>query len=241
MSVTHDPDWWRKRKAEAVERKKRIPARSSSGDTILIVTEGTVTEPSYLGELHAMMRLAAVKVVVMPSANSAPLAVVRTAAELASKQRLKARRKQLGISAPEKFDQVWAVIDTDVPLRQGTWGEVVNEAVRHGVLLAHSTPCFEFWLLLHLGFWTPYLASSSHACQRLGTALGYSYLKDAGSVKRVVFEILDSWPIAVRHANRVRNFHAQNGTPSPANPSTDVDQLVIALNSAAAPPYRIPL
>lgn len=44
------PDWWKAPKAASLERKKRAAqagATAKPGDTFLIVTEGTVTEPVY--------------------------------------------------------------------------------------------------------------------------------------------------------------------------------------------------
>jgi hypothetical protein len=239
MSHGYDEDWWKKAKAESIERRKRASAITPSGDAILVVTEGTVTEPTYFKALRAKLRLATVRFEIVPGHTSAPLTVVRTAASLASEQIRKSRRGELSLSAPRKFDQTWAVLDTDVPVVSGTWPDVVAEAAQLGVLLASSTPCFEFWLVLHLKFCTPYLATSLKAQQYLEGELGHAYRKDAPSAATVVERILNSWSTAVKNAQRVRQYHIENNTAHPANSSSEVDQLVLALNSAAASPYRI--
>jgi hypothetical protein len=78
------------------------------------------------------------------------------------------------------------VIDTDAAVKDGLWLEVESAAKRLHVLLAHSTPSFEFWLLLHLLYCTPYLESSAHAEQRFEQELEFAYSKKKVEVRRVI-------------------------------------------------------
>jgi hypothetical protein len=238
MTDEWDLDWWRKAQAESIQRRGKTQPTAPTGDTILVVTEGTVTEPIYFEALRDALRLSAVKIVIAFGNTSAPLSVVQTAANKAQEQKRKKGRGKLGISEPEKFDQVWAVIDTDAAVRDGLWQEVGAAAKKHRVLLAHSTPSFEFWLLLHLRYCTPCLQSSAHAEQRLEQELGFTYNKKKGEVQRVIQRVLPTWPTAVNNAKKVREHHKECGTVLPADPSTDVDLMVWAFNLAAALPYR---
>jgi hypothetical protein len=237
MSNDWDANWWRKAKAESIQRKSR-QSSISSGDTFLLVTEGTVTEPTYFKALRAALRLRAIKVVVAEGDTSAPRSVVETAARLAKEQKRKKKRGTQGMSEPDGFDQVWAVIDTDAAVRDGVWHEVEVIARKHHVKLAYSTPCFEFWLLLHLCYCTPSLGSSTSAEGRLQEELGYPYEKNSDAAQKVTEQLLPKWPDAVKHAQMVRKHHEQIGNALPANPSTDVDRLTVVLNVAAAPPYQ---
>jgi len=116
----------------------RRPRRASK--LILVVTEGTETEPRYLGSLRAFLRLGGLKV--KSATTSAPLQVVRDAIRL----REEAARQALRTSFQEPFDEVWAVFDDD---QRGNIREAIEMAAQNGVMLAFSRPCFELWLLLH--------------------------------------------------------------------------------------------
>jgi hypothetical protein len=104
MSDEWDPDWWRKAQAESIQRKGKIQPTAPTGDAILVVTEGTVTEPTYFEALRDALRLSTIRIVIGPGTTSAPLSVVQTAADQAREQKRKRRRGKLGISELEKFD-----------------------------------------------------------------------------------------------------------------------------------------
>jgi hypothetical protein len=145
----------------------------------------------------------------------------------------------LGISEPAKFDHVWAVVDTDVAERNNIWNDVRQLATAKKVLLAHSTPCFEYWLLLHCGFTTRAdLVDGSAAKSALKRTLNLDYSTNEQIAKKAISTFVLKWPEAVAHAEKVRLHHANARTPSPANPSTEVDRLARALNDSAAPHFR---
>lgn len=231
-----DHDWWRKEKALSIERKKeaaRPTALAQPGETFLIVTEGVVTEPIYFDLLRKDLQHSAVRVKVQPGDESDPRHVIETAAREAKDQIRRAKKGTLGISEPAKFDQVWAVIDTDVAVRQGFWSEVENLAKARKVRLAHSTPCFEFWLLVHLEYTTRGLRDGIAAKTAIRHALGRDYSTNEEVACEALKTLISLWPTAVVHAERVRAHHEAAQTPAPANPSTDVDRLARALNDSA--------
>ena len=129
-------------------------ALAKPGDAFLIVTEGTVTEPVYFDLLLRDLHLSVVRIKVQPGDASDPRHVILTAEREAKEQLRKARKGVLGINEPAKFDHVWAVVDTDVAVRNHIWNDVKQLAAARKVKLAHSTPCFEFWLLLHFAGFT---------------------------------------------------------------------------------------
>ena len=234
-----NPDWWRQAKAASLERKRRRATESSlakPGDAFLIVTEGTVTEPVYIGLLVRDLQLSIVRIKVQPGDYSAPHQVILTAERIAAEQVRKAKKGRLAINEPGKFDQVWAVIDTDVAQREEKWNEVEQLARAKNVRLAHSTPCFEFWLLIHLvGFTTRTdLIDGDHAKAAVKEALGRAYSTNEEIARAVLPFFMDKWAEAVGFADQVRQHHHYVPNPPPANPSTDVDLLVRALNESAA-------
>ena len=236
-----NPEWWREAKAASLERRRRSAAGAAlakPGDAFLIVTEGTVTEPVYFDLLCRDLQLSVVRVKVQPGDASDPRRVIHTAELEAKEQVRKARKGVLGFHEPAKFDHVWAVVDTDVAVRMNFWNDVWQLAAARKVNLAHSTPCFEFWLLLHIGYTTRTdLVDGDRAKRALREALGRDYSTNEGVAKEVFPTILLKWPQAVSHAEQVRCHHQGSATSQPANPSTEVDRLVRAMNDSA-PEHR---
>ncbi len=234
----YDPDWWKATKAASIERKRRQAASASAtaspGDTFLIVTEGTVTEPVYFEFLKGDLQLYAVHVVVMPGWASDPRRVVETAAEKVKDHQRRRKKGLLSVTEPQKYDHVWGVIDTDVAVRMGFWNQVMQLAASKKVKLAHSTPCFEYWLLLHLDDTTRGDLVDGNAAKRaLRVALGRDYSTNEETAREAMPLFIPHWPNAVKHAMRVRRHHHEAATPAPANPSTEVDILVQALSYSA--------
>jgi hypothetical protein len=219
--------------------RKRLAAAASllakPGDAFLIVTEGTVTEPVYFDLLLCDLQLSVVRIKVQPGDASDPRHVIRTAEREAKEQIRKAKKGVLGINEPPKFDHVWAVVDTDVAVRMGFWNDVQQFAKSRKVTLAHSTPCFEFWLLLHLvGFTTRAdLVDGDAAKSAVKHALGRDYSTNEETAKEAIASFISKWPESVGYAERVRRHHHDAATPQPANPSTEVDRLVRAMNDSA--------
>lgn len=233
-----NPHWWLEAKAASLERKRRAVAASAlakPGDAFLIVTEGTVTEPIYFDLLLRDLQLSVVRIKVQPGDASDPRHVINTAAREAKAQVRKYKKGVLGIYEPAKFNHVWAVVDTDVAVRKGFWNDVQQLAAARKVTLAHSTPCFEFWLLLHLvGFTTRAdLVDGAAAKSAVKHAFGRDYSTNEETAKEAIATFFSKWPEAVGHAEKVRRHHQGAATHQPANPSTEVDRLVRALNDSA--------
>jgi RloB-like protein len=232
----YDPNWWRAEKALSIERKARRAAPAAlakPGDAFLIVTEGEVTEPVYFELLRCELDLLVVRIKVLPGDATDPRSVVLTAERLAKEQQRKARKGLLGISEPSKFDHVWAVVDTDVAVRNKIWNDVQQLATARKVKLAHSTPCFEFWLLLHFGFTTRALGDGAAAKTAVKHALNRDCSTNKETAREAMSSFLSKWPGAVRRSEAVRRHHADARTPIPANPSTEVDRLARALYDSA--------
>tara|TARA_B110001469_G_scaffold81371_1_gene76986 strand:+ start:8713 stop:9441 length:729 start_codon:yes stop_codon:yes gene_type:complete len=230
----YDPEWYKKAAAQSLERKATSRLTAVSGDKFLIVTEGTVTEPTYFSLLRNELQLKAVDVKITPSWASDPLHVVNAAADVVTDLADRARKNKLSNDEVRKYDHVWAVIDTDVAARNGIWGDVVQLAQSKKVKLAHSTPCFEFWLLLHFGATTRSdLVDGTTAKKVVEETLGQPYSTNQKIATEVMPLFLKHWPEAVRNAEIVRKHHHDARTRSPANPSTEIDLLVRSLNDAA--------
>ncbi|MEN9632388.1 MAG: hypothetical protein RL077_792 [Verrucomicrobiota bacterium] len=243
MSTTTPKPWWQEAKELSLARKAAKPSREAGakpGDAFLIVTEGKVTEPVYFELLRKSLELSTVTVKIRPGSASYPTHVIDSAAGEVERLAKRKKRKETALNEVEKYDHVWAVIDTDVPLRKGVWPDVVQYAASKGVKLAHSTPCFEFWLLLHIQGYTTRadLLDGDAAKAAVKDVLGLEYSTNEEEAQKVIPTFLAKWPEAFVHAKRVRQHHLDAATRPPGNPSTEVDYLVCALNDAAKEHFR---
>lgn len=111
-------------------------------DRILIVTEGSKTEPLYFRMLIKELDLTTAKVQIVGDGGSAPISVVNEA-----KRRLQSDRD---------FEQIYCVFDRD---RHQSYNEALTaitvladsrEFKGKAVRAITSVPCFEFWYLLHV-------------------------------------------------------------------------------------------
>lgn len=140
-------------KVRQLARSAHKEGRRASYARILIVTEGSKTEPLYLEDIRAAYQLHSANVAVQPSQlGTAPIQVVRHALQLFEGGDL-----QKGIR-PRSFEQVYAVFDRDDhhtyfdALKQA---ESLNGTLRNddkqpvSFKAIASIPCFELWLLLH--------------------------------------------------------------------------------------------
>lgn len=139
------------------ERQKRLLERKqgqrASYDRILIVSEGSKTEPNYFREIRAAYRLHTANVEVRPSElGTAPIQVVQYAQALFEDGD---RHKNIQRRA---FEKVYAVFDRDdhdsyhdaLVLAASLDGKLRNDAKQPVSFQAiASVPSFELWLLLH--------------------------------------------------------------------------------------------
>jgi hypothetical protein len=138
------------RQQKQLERKQ---GRRASYDRILIVSEGSKTEPNYFNEIRANYRLHTANVEVRHSElGTAPIQVVQYAQELFEHGD---RHKNIQRRA---FEKVFSVFDRDnhdsyfdaLRLAESLDGKLRNDAKQPVVFQAvASVPSFELWLLLH--------------------------------------------------------------------------------------------
>lgn len=239
-----DPNWWKKERDASLVRRRELAAAASEiniGDSFLIVTEGMVTEPVYFELFLNDIELTRVKVSVIPGDASDPRQVIRTGQRLAESHAKLAARNQLSLDEPQGYDHIWAVVDTDVAVRRSFWNEVCDLAAASNVKLAQSTPCFEFWLLLHLlehPTTRADLIDGDAAKSAVKKELGIDYSTNETTARAAIASFIHEWPKAVQHAEYVRRHHETAATLRPGNPSTDIDELIRAMNDSLRPEMR---
>lgn len=200
----------------------RRPATRPSLPRILILCEGAKTEPSYFLSLVRDLDLPSVSI------RSPKRGQWLTAGITTTVQQERERDSDL--------DEVWCVLDHDERVAEiqsfRDWLEQ-NSHVKHGkkgaakIRAAISTPCFEYWLLLHFRYTNrPFhgIPGGPSACEQvireLETHLEGYRKADARTYDRCRERI----STAIRNAKRVQRLAEASGASS-----TDVWKLVSRL------------
>ncbi len=132
---------FKKRKARKATELARRQASREPYDKVLIVCEGSKTEPNYLVELINHFKLSTANVEVDGSSGSDPVSVVEHAEQLV----LKKRR----VKSEDNYDRVFCVFDKDEHEKHG---QKFSQALAKIAGMRHpsiefkaitSTPCFE--------------------------------------------------------------------------------------------------
>ena len=205
--------------------EKRGAKRRKVKPIVLIVTEGSQTEPKYFE--HFKTRQNNIDIRVVGSRSSAGetdyVSLVRKAREYQE-------RNQLSSSTG---DSVWVIADADVnynnPKPMAEKNSKLNQARKMAdnreINLLLSSPCFEFWFLLHYQYTTRFIKDYADMRSLLQKYIPV-YTKTAD-----VYELInDRTKTAVANAKRAEQHHLQAGCMLPfgvdVNPFTDVYKLM---------------
>ncbi|MCC8998381.1 MAG: RloB family protein [Candidatus Contendobacter sp.] len=217
----------KERQRRQLERKQE---RRPSYDRILIVSEGSKTEPLYFSEIRSAYRLHTASIEVRPSElGTAPIQVVQYARQLFMNG-----DTHKGIQ-PRAFEKVYAVFDRDDhnsyfdALRQaesldGKLRNDAKQAVRFKAIA--SIPSFELWLLLHFeDIQSP--LRRNEVLQRLKHYIP-SYEKGAGSTFFITREYLE---MATQRAERLAKRFTAHDDPNPYTGIADLVKLLTTLRN----------
>lgn len=185
---------------------------------VLVVCEGSRTEPRYFSELRDFYELHTATVEVSGT-GADPRTVVRRAKQL--------RRQEARIG--ERYDEVFCVFDRD---SHATFESACEEARVARLKVIRSWPCFEYWLLLHFSYSrAPFVGSGeSSACDRCIRELR-SHWPDYRKATQGSFSRLAS-RLETATVRAVQAMEDADKTGE-RNPSTEVHRLVAHLASIA--------
>ena len=212
------------------------------GSSILIVTEGVNTEPTYFDALKYAFASPSVELVAYGAGRGDPRSLADAALAYQKKRRKDARDKKLSISQLEDFDEIWIVFDTDV-LKPDKRNDGIAYAKRKGLKVAYSQPCFEYWLLLHSAeaYTTAAISQCADVTPYLEKAYNWrGYDKNKEASKKLIAPLVTKENVknAVEASQRVRRHHSDVSTPFPANPSTKVDLIIETINKSVSAPNK---
>jgi RloB-like protein len=219
---------------QAARELLRRKAQRQPAERLLIVCEGSKTEPLYLCEIRQQLRLPSANVQVQPAAyGTEPLRIVDCGERL-----LTEGQRGLGIHA-RSFDRVVVVFDRDehhtyhAALQRvaALNGRVENdERVKVPFEAVVSVPCFELWLLLHFeDVFAPLHRDVALARLRVHVA---GYTKGQGSHWAVTRERLDV-ATARAEALQAAGHTAEDGTQPYTNMHALVHRLLHLKDQAA--------
>ena len=164
-------DLFKRRKAKKESLIHRRKAQIESYDRVLIVCEGTKTEPIYLESMRSYFDLSQTNIVIDPNSDSSPGSVVKYALE-------KIRRER-----DNPYNRVFCVIDRDT---HNDFYDALQkiDSFRSSITRLEaivSDPCFEYWLLLHFEYTTmPFGTGEKSPCKDLVSKRLNIYLPDYG-------------------------------------------------------------
>lgn len=215
----------KERQKKQLERKQ---GRRASYDRILIVSEGSKTEPNYFREIRTAYRLHTTNVEVRPSElGTAPIQVVQYAQALFEDGD---RQKNIQRRA---FEKVYAVFDRDdhdsyheaLTLAASLDGKLKNDAKQSVTFQAiASVPSFELWLLLHFEDIQAPL-HRNEAMRRLKIHIP-GYDKGAGNVFKRTGEYL---AVATQRAERLAEHFTARTDPEPFTAIVELVKLLTML------------
>lgn len=198
------------RRNTSFRRKSRL---REPYDVILIVCEGSKTEPDYFKALKNRLRLSNANISICGrECGTAPISVVDFALQ---KQKEK-----------YEYDRIFCVFDKDQhETYDAALDKIRSQPRKNKIEAINSIPCFEYWLLLHFENITrPYQAVGNRSiCEQVIRDLGQhiqQYEKGMNNVFELTYPLVNE---AIRQAERREVQCIENGTD---NPSTKVHHLV---------------
>jgi hypothetical protein len=204
---------FQKRKAEAARRALREQSRRKEQVRILLVCEGSKTEPNYLIEFFKLDGGGRVEPYATRDHGTAPTTLLNQAKEI--------------LSRDPDFDLAFVVGDRDefpdfLQARNAA-GQIKSSPK---IKYVFSDPCFELWFLLHFELHDAPVARND-VCKKLGEHVR-GYDKGCLTMARDLYPLTD---VAIGNSKALRE---RLGTVDATCPSTLVDMLIEEVREARA-------
>ncbi len=199
--------------------KKRKENTRIVRQRILILCEGTQTEPNYFkgmkADIHLKNPLSALRIEVFDTTINSGRELVKKAKEL----------KEEAKKDKNPYDKVWVVVDRDGYTKHP---QAFDQAKANDIQIAFSSIAFEYWFLLHFERTAKAFAKADELIKYLKTK-GYTDYEKNKSHYAILKEKTET---AIANAQWIREKHHQYEVDTQLlyrhelNPFTDVDMLV---------------
>jgi len=212
------------RKYRNTSSYKRREGSKEPRKSILIVCEGSKTEPIYFNSLRSNLRLAMVNVKIVGE-GAAAITVVDRAIELREERK---RLAKTSLTRTE-YEIVYCVIDVEAPKAESL-SRVVNKARGNKLEVVLSNPCFEYWYILHFRK----TSAPFNTSQDAKSALRREHRAYCESDTTIFDVVYPKTADAIKHSKEVlKEQHNDAEDLSDCNPSTHVHRIVEYLQNAA--------
>ena len=124
--------------ASLKRRRPTLPPR----EYILIVCEGSKTEPNYFNFIVNKLNLRTVEFEIL-GLGTVPITLIDRA------KKEKESREQSNSPFKTNFDAVYCVFDVEAPTPHTSFDQAIDKAKGNNIEVIVSNPCFEFWYILH--------------------------------------------------------------------------------------------
>lgn len=208
-------DLFHKRKAKNNRELARKNGKRAVYDKVLIVCEGSKTEPYYFSDARNYHKLNTLNIHIEGTGKD-PLSLVTHAKALYQEA------ERLG----DAYDKVYCVFDKDQHSTYQQALDFISKLSPKSVWFEiTSVPCFEYWLLLHFVYTSqPFysvegISSSQQAEEKLKT-----YMPNYSKGNKFIYsDLIGQINIAINHAKQIDLEATRNETD---NPSTKIYELV---------------
>jgi hypothetical protein len=187
-------------------------------DVVLMVCEGSKTEPLYLQGLKVFHRLSNANIRILHPNATDPMSIAHAAEDE---------------SAANQYDKIFCIFDRDGHAQYSDALRIISNS-NGRVFAVNSVPCFEVWVLLHFQYTSAPFTSVGResACDKVLQELR-RYMPDYAKGRINVYaELLDRLDTAIGNAHRLE---AHNVSTSSDNPETKMHHLVQYLRSLKVP------
>ena len=208
-------DLFHKRKARNKQTLERGKSRREPYEKILIVCEGSKTEPYYFEDAKQFHRINTLNIKV-EGVGRDPNKLVDRAEELYQQEERKG----------DAYDAIFCVFDKDQHASyQQALDRVNNKKHKAEWHAITSVPCFEFWLILHFAYTSqPFYANGSLSAGEAAMQELKRYLPSYSKNDRSIYsELYERVPTAIGYAKSILQSHQNLNTD---NPSTHIHILV---------------
>lgn len=205
-------------------RKKKFKRESKNLDDvkmILIVCEGTRTEPNYFNQYKSVIYGMEIETI---GAQSNTYQVVEAAISKMSER---------------KYDQVWAVFDKDSFPNEHI-ERARKLAKENNIKIAFSHECFELWYLLHFNYYNTAISRANYETKLTQIMRDKMLISDKEKYEKnstIIFQLFEPYQeSAIKNAKTLEKHHEDQGIIDAQidkkRPYTSVYKLVEELNKS---------
>lgn len=193
------------KKERQLKEKRKIEAKKSMLDNILILCEGEKTEPNYFNGFKKDYRLTNVEIRGL-GCNTDSIT-------------------QMAIDERKNYAQIWCVFDRDSFTKQNFNRAFQMIQKYPNIKIAYSNEAFELWYLLHFNYYNTGMSRTQYKAT-LTSLLGEKYKKRSVDMYD---KLLNRQDVAIKNAKTLLEIYSPIN-PETDNPSTSVYKLVEELN-----------